>query len=202
MPLRAIFMKKRLILLRHGNTGFGDRYIGSRDVPLSSVGVAAMKTLKPVLHSQSIEKIVTSPMLRCRQSAEILFAERSFSCDEDLREIDFGRWEGLKFSEIVKKDPGLVDNWATGALTFCFPQGECLGDFVSRVHQVGMRLAKASEEYILVIAHGGVIRALICYFLQLKASDYLLFQVEKGRYATLDLFAEGAVLTGLNCGVE
>jgi alpha-ribazole phosphatase len=195
-------MKKRLILLRHGNTGFGDRYIGAKDVPLSSAGAAGMVRLKSVFQDQEIDRVIVSPMLRCRQSAELLFSERSFSCDDDLREIDFGRWEGLNFSEIVKKDPDLVDNWATGSLEFCFPLGECLSDFVSRVHNAGVRLAQFSDKNILVIAHGGVIRALICYFLQLEASDYLLFQVEKGRYATLDLFSEGAVLTGLNLGVE
>ena len=195
-------MIKRLILLRHGNTGFGDRYIGSKDVPLSSAGAAGIVDLKSVFQGQEIDRIVASPLLRCRQSAELLFSERSFSCDDDLREIDFGRWEGLNFSEIVKKDPDLVDNWAAGSFDFSFPQGECLGDFVNRVHNAGLRLAESSHKNILVIAHGGVIRALICYFLQLEASDYLLFQVEKGRYATLDLFLEGAVLTGLNLGAE
>lgn len=195
-------MKKKLILLRHGNTGFEDRYIGTKDVPLSSTGVARIASLKPTFQSRKIDRIVVSPMLRCRQSAELLFSYRSFSYDDDLREVDFGRWEGLNFSEIVKTDPELVDRWAVWSPDFCFPQGECIGDFINRVHNVGERLAESSDKNILVVAHGGVIRALICYFLKLEASDYLLFQVEKGKYATLDLFREGAVLTGLNLGAE
>ena len=195
-------MKKKLTLLRHGKTGLGDRYIGSKDIPLSPAGVAGIANLKPVFADQEIDGIVASPMLRCRQSGELLFPDRSLTCDENLREIDFGRWEGLNFSEIVKKDPDLVDTWATGATDFCFPQGERVSDFMSRVHVAGEWLAKSTAKNILVIAHGGVIRVLICYFLQLESSNYLLFQVKKGRYATLDLFKEGAVLTGLNLGVE
>ncbi len=197
-----IHMKKKMTLLRHGNTGFGDRYIGSKDVPLSATGAAGIASLKPVFTGQEIDRIVVSPMLRCRQSVELLFPDRSFSCDDNLREIDFGRWEGLSFSEIVRKDPDFVDCWATGDVDFCFPQGERINDFISRVHDAGERLAKSSAQNILVIAHGGVIRALICYLLQLEAGNYLLFQVKKGRYATLDLFSEGAVLTGLNLGGE
>ncbi|MCF8057628.1 MAG: histidine phosphatase family protein [Desulfocapsa sp.] len=195
-------MKKRLILLRHGNTGFEDRYIGTKDVPLSSTGMARIVSLESTFQSQKVERIVVSPMLRCRQSAELLFSDRSFSYDDDLREVDFGRWEGLNFSEIVEKDPDLVDKWAAWTPEFCFPQGECIGNFLSRVHDAGVRLAESSDKNILVIAHGGVIRALICYFLKLKASDYLLFQVEMGKYATLNLFREGAVLTGLNLGAQ
>ena len=195
-------MEKKLTLLRHGNTGFGDRYIGSKDVPLSSTGITRIANLKPVFTDQPIDEFVVSPMLRCRQSAEVLFSDRSFTSDENLREIDFGRWEGMNFSEIVKKDPELVDSWASAAAEFCFPQGERIGDFISRVHEAGKRLAKSSAKNILVIAHGGVIRALICYFLQLESSNHLLFQVKKGSYVTLDLFDEGAVLTGLNLGVE
>jgi alpha-ribazole phosphatase len=193
-------VNKRLILLRHGNTGFEGRYIGARDIPLSSVGVTEILNLKSEFQSKQIDKIVASTMLRCRQTAELLFPDCAISCDEDLREVDFGRWDGLTFPEILEKDPGLVDNWAVWSPEFCFPEGESIGDFLRRVYDAGIRLTESSDKNILVIAHGGVIRAMICHFLKLEASDYLLFQVEKGKYATLDLFSEGAVLTGLNLG--
>ncbi|MBU0944433.1 MAG: histidine phosphatase family protein [Proteobacteria bacterium] len=195
-------MNRRLILLRHGETGFPDRYIGSTDVPLSSAGVSQLRDLKTIFQDQDIDLIISSPMERCRQCAEILFPERSIRYDNALREIDFGHWEGLSFAEIKKADPGLVDQWATWSRDFCFPQGERIGSFLNRIHTVGEQLSASREKTTLLISHGGVIRTLLCYFLKLVPSDFLLFQIDKGRFATLNLFKEGGVLTGLNLGAS
>jgi broad specificity phosphatase PhoE len=181
-------------------TGYSGRYVGARDVPLSPEGCRQIAGLRSVLPEQKIKKIVASPMLRCRQSNEILFPDHVVFYDEDLCEIDFGKWEGLTFQEIVTEDSELVDEWAEWSPEFCFPEGECIGHFVDRVYSTGARIAAFSEENVMVIAHGGVIRTLLCYFLKLDPSDYLLFQVKKGRFATLELYSEGAVLTGLNLG--
>ena len=195
-------MTKRLTLIRHGRTGYSGKYIGSRDVPLSVAGRLQVKELSAILSGSCTEKILASPMLRCRQSCEILFPEEAVSYEKDLREINFGRWEGLSFQEIAVMDPDIVNAWATGASTFCFPGGECLGSFIERVEKAGKRIASLPEKDIIIIAHGGVIRMLLCYFLKLDPSKYLLFKIKKGRFTTLELFPEGAVLTGLNYGVN
>ena len=91
-----------------------------------------------------------------------------------------------------------MEQWASWSPEFCFPQGEQINHFLDRIHSVGKRLLDSHEKTIVLIAHGGVIRGLICYLLKLAPSNFLLFQVDKGRFATLDLFSEGGVLTGLN----
>ncbi len=193
-------MSRKLILLRHGQTGFSGQYIGAKDVPLSANGFHQIARLQPLLKNQQIDCIMSSPMLRCRESTEILFADHPVQYDDDLREIDFGRWEGLSFQEIAASDPDLVDKWAVWNPDFCFPEGECIAHFLKRVHRAGSRIQESSNENIILIAHGGVIRALLCYLLNLKPENYLLFQVGKGKYSTLELFSEGAVLTGFNLG--
>lgn len=192
--------KKRLILLRHGKTDYPNRYIGSRDVPLSHQGVSQIKVLRNTFHDTKIDRIISSPMLRCRQSCELLFGDSDVVYDEDLREIDFGRWEGMTFQEIAEHDPGLVEQWADWSLDFCFPEGESIGHFVGRVQRAGQLLAGLTEENVMVVCHGGVVRALLCYYLGLGPENYLLFQVEKGKFSTLDLYGERGVLTGLNHG--
>ena len=193
-------MAKKITLLRHGKTGFSGRYVGAEDVPLSREGVLQIENLRRSFNNYPVEKIISSPMLRCRQSCEILFEHHSVKYSEDLREIDFGRWEKMTFQEIVGKDPLLVDSWSKWSLDFCFPEGECLCDFVTRVNGFGAKIKEAVETDIVIVAHGGVIRNLLCYFLNLDPSHYLLFDIQKGRYTTLNLFDEGAVLTGLNHG--
>ncbi len=194
-------MTKRLTLVRHGKTGYPGRYVGALDVPLSLEGRQQIAVLSKHFTDVSPRAVFTSPMLRCRQSTDILFSSICQEVDDDLREIDFGRWEGKSFQEIVTADPTLVEQWADWSFDFSFPGGENIGDFIHRVNRVGDRLSSATVDDVIVVAHGGVIRALICYFLKLEPSSYLLFRVKKGTFCTLDLFTDGAVLTGLNLGV-
>lgn len=193
-------MAKQLILIRHGKTGYSGRYIGSKNVPLSDKGREQIHFLKENNSILKAATIVASPMLRCRESCEILFSDQHIEFDENLQEIDFGRWEGLNFNEIVLKDSAYVDDWANWSPEFSFPEGESIGHFIGRVQQVADRIISLAEDKVIVVTHGGVIRALLCYFLKLDPSHYLLFNVKKGRFATLDIFPEGAVLTGLNLG--
>ncbi len=193
-------MDKRLILLRHGETGFPGKYIGSTDVALVKSGREQIKRLKPLFARTKIDLLLASPMLRCRQSCEILFPDYSVSFAEELREIDFGRWEGLSFTEIKHSHPGHISQWADWSVDFCFPGGEKISSFIERIAVIGRKIEKAQETNIFVVAHGGVIRALICWFLRLAPENYLLFKLDKAKFAVLDLFSEGGVLTGFNMG--
>lgn len=195
-------MTKQLILIRHGKTGYSGRYIGSSDVPLSADGCRQISELKTKMPDTAASAVIASPMLRCRQSCALLFPGHPVVYEDDLKEIDFGRWEGLSFPEIAAMDPEYVDLWAGGSVSFRFPEGEGLGHFISRVQEAGNRIASFSEDTVVVVAHGGVIRLLLCYFLKIDPSHYLLFKIAKGKFATLELFPEGAVLTGLNHGAE
>ena len=192
----------RLILLRHGRTGFSGRYVGSTDVPLSKEGMAQIEGLRPELAAMRIDALLTSPMLRCTQTAGLLGLGLPLQLDPDLREIDFGRWEGKTFEEIEAQDPQRVQEWAQGKDEFCFPDGEAIAAFNSRMESVKHRLLAADGKTMLLVAHGGVIRSLICGLLGLSFQKYLLFQVAKGHYSTIELHSDGGVLTGFNLGRE
>jgi alpha-ribazole phosphatase len=190
----------RLILLRHGRTGLSGRYVGSSDVPLSEEGREQILDLRPILGTMKIDGLLVSPMLRCTESARLLDLGLPIQLDPDLREIDFGRWEGKTFPEIEAQDPDLVQDWASGVDGFCFPGGEATAGFSSRVDAVKNRLLASDAQTMLLVAHGGVIRSLICGLLGLSNRNYLLFQVAKGHYSTIDLYDGGGVLTGFNLG--
>ena len=193
-------MASRLILLRHGRTGLSGRYVGSSDVPLSEEGRKQILDLRPDLGTMKIDGLLTSPMLRCTQSANLLDLGLPMQLDPDLREIDFGRWEGKSFAEIEAQDPALVQHWASGTDDFRFPDGEATSGFANRIDAVKNRLLASDARTLLLVTHGGVIRSLICGLLGLSQSNYLLFQVAKGHYSTIDLYDGGGVLTGFNLG--
>ena len=189
---------KELYLLRHGDTGLQGRYVGSTDAPLTDRGIEQVRKTGDVLQGKGVEKIVCSPMLRCRQTLEQLSLQCSCQFNELLREIDFGRWEGKNFAEIAQIDKELIDSWVTEPDTFSFPDGESLIAFKNRVTAFKAQLENMVEDTILVIAHGGTIRHLLCLLLGLDSDKYLLFDVQPGCFCSIRLFAEGGVLTGFN----
>jgi broad specificity phosphatase PhoE len=124
--------------------------------------------------------------------------------EPELREIDFGLWETMSFEQIRSSSPELVEEWAQYVPNFSFPGGEGIAEFVSRVQNVGDRLAACAGETVLAFTHGGVIRALICHFLGLSPRNYVLFDVKPCSMTTINLFDGKGVLAGLNdiCHLE
>jgi alpha-ribazole phosphatase len=195
-------MVLRLFLLRHGKTDLSGRFAGSTDVSLNSMGSAQIQSLRTVLAKEKFDRIFCSPMARCRETAKLLDLDDEISIAEDLREIDFGLWEGKSFAEIEKSDPERLLQWIADPNGFCFPEGECCTAFLERVRQFRMILQDLDSEKILVISHGGVIRHLICSFLGLSFDNYLLFKINEGEFSILDCYSEGGILAGLNIGRE
>lgn len=192
-------MTKRLMLARHAQVDpqYAGRFLGSTDVPLSNLGLRQSAVLARALRQHPFDSLSVSPLRRAEQTAE------PFSCDRhvdpDLREIDFGLWEGRSFEEILSAGENeSIDRWRRFDREFSFPDGESLGGFVARIARVADRLASNPAEQILVITHGGVIRATICHLLGLDVKNYLLFDVRPASITTIDLFDGRGVLVGLN----
>ena len=174
-------MAERLLLIRHGEIQEAGRgcYIGRTDLALSAEGRRQAACLTPVLASLDGARALSSPLERTRETAGIALGPgRPFSLDKDLREIDFGRWEGKRFAEIAAGDPERVADWAALAEDFSFPEGEGFGDFRRRVVAAAERLVADPAGTVVAFTHGGVIRLLVCHFLGLAPRDFLRFDVE------------------------
>ena len=197
-----INMARKLLFLRHGDIGeqYQDRYIGSTDVSMSPLGHQQVRAVRSLLRKEKTCNCISSPMRRCRETAAVVMetADMDFIVDPDLREIDFGRWEGMTFNEIQKAFPGEMDRWAELKADFAFPGGEKIADFRSRITSAARRLEAHAADTIVVCTHGGVIRFLICHFLGLRARQYILFKVQHASLTTIELFNESGILAGLN----
>lgn len=195
-PVREIF------LVRHGETGaqWRGRFVGASDVALSEAGRGQVAALARRLGKERIGRCLASPMVRTRETAEALAKAAGVAVElcEDLREIDFGDWEGLSFGEIAQRDPEAVARWAAFEPEFVFPGGEALAGFQERVRRAAEAIGKLDEERVLVVSHGGVIRAMLCHWLGLSAREYLIFDVQPASLTTVRLFGERGVLMGLN----
>lgn len=194
--------EKTLLLARHGCTGgkFHQRFFGSTDLSLDTEGRKQAEALASYVRSRNPERCFCSPLMRARQTADIVGREigLAFDVDPDLREIDFGRWEGMSFDEIAASDPEMVRRWAAWEKDFAFPEGESVRDFLERVKRATNRMVTDSASRILLVTHGGVIRATICNLLGLRDSQHLLFGIAPASVTTIELFDGRGVLTGLN----
>jgi len=198
---------KRLVLVRHGDLGEGyrGRYVGRTDLPLAAEGRRQAAAMAGELGRIEGAHILCSPLLRARETAEIaLGKEAAFSVDDDLREIDFGRWELMNFAQIVAADPAAVESWAALEDDFTFPGGESIGAFRKRVGAVAGRIAADRAETVVAFTHGGVIRLIVCHFLGLDYRRYLLFDVRPGSISEIAIEGGKGVLTRLNdrCHLE
>ena len=195
-------MAQELLFVRHGKPAseYCGRFIGATDVSLASEGVLQTKGLALRLGRRLPARCYCSPLTRTLQTAEILSESLGLpiQLDPDLREADFGRWEGFTFDQVAAVDLEAVNRWALGCEDFGFPGGELLRDFRGRVRRAADRLAADSAERILVVTHGGVIRAMICHFLCLEPQQYVLFEPRYGALTTIRLSEGRGVLSGLN----
>jgi broad specificity phosphatase PhoE len=195
-------MAKTLLLARHAETGPGYRgcFVGSSDVPLAGDGPEQAKRLAALAATYRPEICLCSPLLRARQTALPVAAATGLPIvvDDELREVDFGRWEAKTFGQIRATDPELVRQWAAWREDFAFPDGETLQGFNQRIRKTAEQLTSLEAETVLVISHGGVIRTMLCHLLGLSLRNYLTFDVQPATLSVLTLHDRGAVLNGFN----
>lgn len=190
---------QQLFLIRHCATEVEKgRFVGSTDVAIAAGCEEKIAVLAGLLPQNST--CYCSPMLRTRQTHQLLCSHgwnQEMMVDERVREIDFGRWELKNFSEISREEPDMIDHWKAYH-GFSFPEGDSVAEFIERVGSWLAEIRVTNAENIVLVAHGGVIRYLICLALQIPVERYLLFDVQPASLTTLDIYPEGGVLTGFN----
>lgn len=158
-----------LLLLRHAQSAWNAeaRWQGWADPPLSPDGEEQARAAAARLAGEGppFDLVVTSDLHRARQTGELLAAglglDRPGLVEADLREHHVGAWSGLTRSEIAERWPDLLARWEGGELVTP-PGGEDWIAFQERVVAAGRRVAASvpRDARILVVAHGGVLRAL------------------------------------------
>jgi probable phosphoglycerate mutase len=153
----------RLILVRHGSTAHSaeKRFSGRNELPLSDVGRAQATALADRLgRIGTVEAIASSPLLRCRQTAEAVATKLGLAVEviDDLAEVDFGAWEGLTFAEVENAYPAEMAAWL--ASTAAAPPG---GESFAAA---GRRVSRARES--ILAAHPGAVVAVVTHVTPIK----------------------------------
>jgi broad specificity phosphatase PhoE len=161
LPVSA-HAQTRVYLARHGQTAYNleGRFQGQLPVPLDDTGRDQAAELAERAAAHSFRALWSSPLLRARETADIVAQRIGLSPQEDprLMETDAGDWTDLSFAEVQAQAPELFAAFLAGDSGFAFPGGE---SFAEQELRVGAALddVEAGELPALVVCHGMVIRA-------------------------------------------
>jgi probable phosphoglycerate mutase len=204
MP-RATRVATSLLLLRHGETALSieKRFSGLGDPSLTANGLAQAEAaaLRLSRKPYDVEVIVSSPLARARQTAEALAARTGLPVllDDDLRETDFGAWEGHTFAEIQKLWPAELDAWLADPET-APPGGESFAATARRVEDARDRIVRAHEgRSVVVVSHVTPIKMLVRFALNAPAEALYRMHLDLACLSAIDYYADGpAVVRALN----
>ena len=151
-----------ILLARHGETPDNappQRFMGSRDTPLSELGVEQARDLATVVEPLRPAAIWSSSLQRALATAQVAAAASGLAVqvDERLNESHRGAWEGRRVDEIAAQEPDAWAAWLRAGATFRFPGGESLAEHQERVVRALAAIADGPLP-ALVVCHGGTIR--------------------------------------------
>jgi broad specificity phosphatase PhoE len=187
-----------LVLTRHGLTDRSEpeQHLGQRlDVSINDAGRRQAEALARRLGPVRFDRVITSPLFRARETAEILAGHTPVEADPRLREMDYGAWEGRTYAEIEAVDRAFRREWVLAPDRLACPGGESGSDVADRVRAFLQDLlddhrrwhAKASfreamagrgsaaaapERAVLAVGHSSTNRILLCVALGVGLRDY------------------------------
>lgn len=172
-------MASEIVLVRHGETEWSrdGRHTGRTDVPLTDAGREQARALPAALEGWSFDRVLTSPLARAAETARLAGYGEAEPRDE-LREWDYGDYEGRRTADIREERPGWT-LWLDGV-----PGGETAAEVAARVDRLLDQLRRVDGR-VMVFAHGHLLRVLAVRWIGLGP--------EAGRLLALDTATVGVL---------
>ncbi len=163
----------KIILIRHGVTDWNaeGKIQGQSDTQLSSEGMYQARMLIAYFPFETIDAIYSSNLQRAMKTAE--FIANKFKLEvipvRELREIDFGNWEGRSFEDVAKEEPAEFKKFFVQPDMLMFKGGESFAEVQSRAMLSLKKIVKLNgdKKQIVIVTHGAVIRTIIAAILEM-----------------------------------
>ena len=162
----------KLYLIRHGETDYNNslRFQGQTDIPLNQKGIEQAEKAADFFKDIPLQAIYTSTLIRAKTTAEIIARAKGMELQETdaLREMSFGIWENMNTKDIQKKYAKEWKDFFASPARTTIPQGESMLDVQKRAYPTVQEiLDRYPEGDVAFVAHGGIIRVLMCTMLGL-----------------------------------
>jgi broad specificity phosphatase PhoE len=191
----------RLLLVRHATAQGNGRFQGQRDVSLTTAGRRELRLLCEKCSQHPVRAVYSSDLRRARQTADAV--ARKFGLDvevrPELREMRFGKWEGLSWNQIARRFPRLASSWIQRFPHQTIPGAEPVPQFRKRV-AAGVREIVAANRgrCALVVTHAGVIRFTLGRVLGLPARNLFRLAQDSCAVNVIDFLQKGALVRCIN----
>ena len=180
-----------LVLTRHGLTdrSYPEQHLGQRiDISINEAGRAQAQALAHRLSAVRFDRVITSPLFRARETAGIIVPGVDVEADPRLKEMDYGAWEGLTYTQLEEQDVATRREWELAPDRLACPGGESGNEVAERVRsflsdlidehrawyaRASFRPALAPENRpVLAVGHSSTNRILLCVALGTDVRDY------------------------------
>ena len=186
----------RLLLVRHGETNWNkeSRFQGIRDIPLNENGREQGRKAAEFLQDTPLDFAVSSPMLRPKETAEIILQQHphvELETTSELVEICHGLWEGKLEAEIEADFPGLLNQWKEAPETVQMPEGENLQQVWDRAVAAWQKIVSdysdgESPRTGIVVAHDAINKVILCHLLGLRPENFWNIKQGNGAVSAID----------------
>jgi len=168
----------KIFLVRHGQTlwNLESRYQGITNTPLTEEGKKQASCAAKYLSKVEFDSFYSSPIGRTVETAEIFkkILKKDYVIKDDLKEMSFGAWEGLVFSDIISKHSTDFQNWIKDPFNNPPTKGETFSEIIERGRKGIEEIIEENnnEGNVLVVTHGGFIVAMLVYWLKMAADRW------------------------------
>lgn len=194
----------RWFLVRHGQTEWNriGRAQGQSDPPLNQEGEGQAEAVAVRLAPVRFEAAYSSDLLRAADTAGPIMRGRDVPIVQrrDLREKDFGEWEGMTWEDLQHRYPDMLEDLFDEKPAFAPPGGESDLDLLDRVTAAVARIAgrqAGTDGNILVVSHGGTLRAMMVAMLGLPVDSMWRLRLSNGGLSIITVFGEGGATIDL-----
>jgi broad specificity phosphatase PhoE len=190
------------LLMRHGETPWNrqGRVMGRNPVELDSHGRAQVAGLLDFIRALKPSLIVTSPLVRARQSAEIIadgLGGVPIREDRRIAEVQYGRWEGMTYEDLIVDEDYL--RYREEPILSSTPGGESIGEVQARGVEAVMRtLEENPGQRVLFVSHGDIIRTILCHFLAMELRHFRRIRVDNAALSAVQVAGDFAEVKFLN----
>lgn len=193
----------RLVLVRHGETVWNveRRFQGQRDTVLSAHGREQARLVAEWLRDEPIRAVYSSDLARAVDTARAIAAVHGLPVltDAALRERNFGDWEGCTVDEVSARWHDGLLHWQRAPYAYTPPNGESIPEVAARVKRKMDEIVTAHpDETVVVVGHGGSIRAAILTALNQPLSEWRSFRVDNASLTVLRFHPRGVEVDVLN----
>ena len=191
----------RILLIRHAVAEGNGRFQGHTDVPLAPAADPQLRRLVRKLSRYPIQAIYSSDLQRAHATANAV--ARRFDAEivvrPGLREIHFGRWEGLSWRQIARQFPRLSRMWLTRFPHHPIPGAERFDAFKKRVtRELDEIMTANTGSCVAIVTHAGVARLILAGALGVPDRNLFRMALDPGALSVIDFFQDGATVQLVN----